>query len=261
MWTVDGEIDSLAGPVGPQRLPMRTNGVGLVFTCFLIYAGIAAMGAAGSVAFLVQAFTKTPGECEAGWVGGVALSVSFMSLGYIFGSLAFRGIRASIRANRDAGGVILERDALVIDSPGILASPATIHRAWISTIETAGSSGPADGASLTLSIASRFTLIRLRQPIGLRSAVGAPGFLSVVSINPPHPWQQVKAIAVALEDPTASQAALIEWLARPPVGCAPPIPQPTTRDRTRMYRMVAAIVLGLAGLGVLVLAIPTGPSC
>jgi len=86
---MDGEIDFSTGSVGPQRLPMRTNGVGLVFTCFLIYAGLAMMGVAGSVAFLVRAFTNTPGECEASWVGGVGLSVSFLSLGYIFGSLAF----------------------------------------------------------------------------------------------------------------------------------------------------------------------------
>jgi hypothetical protein len=220
------------------------------------------VGVSGSIAFLVQAVTNTSGECEAGWIGGVALSVSFLSLGYIFGSLAFRGIRASVRANRHVGGVVIERDALVIDSPGILASPATIHRAWISTIETAASSRPGDGASLTLSMASRFTMIRLRQPIGLPSAVGVPGFLSVVSINPPQPWRQVQAIDVALEDPTDSQAALTEWLTQASVDSAPPpIAEPKRRDRTRSNRMVVAIVLGLGGVAVLMLTIPTGPSC
>jgi hypothetical protein len=111
-------------------------------------------------------------------------------------------------------------------------------------------------------MASRFTMIRLRQPIGLPSAVGVPGFLSVVSINPPQPWRQVQAIDVALEDPTDSQAALTEWLTQASVDSAPPpIAEPKRRDRTRSNRMVVAIVLGLGGVAVLMLTIPTGPSC
>lgn len=253
--------DSSALPIAPQRLPMRTDGIGIVFTCFLLYAGVAVVGFAASLTFVVKAFTDSPGDCAAGWVGGVGLSISFMALAYIFGSLAFRGLRASITANRNVGSVTLDDDSLVIESPGVLASPATIHRDWISIIETPASSGRANGVSLTLSLMGRFTLITFRRPVGLPSAVGVPGFLGSVSINAPDPWQEVRVIAVDLENPTASQATLAEWLSCPSAEAAPPIPQPTIRNRSRQYQMIAAIVFGLAGLGILILSIPTGSAC
>lgn len=261
MWTVEDQIDSSAKSTGNQRLPMRTKGVGLVFSLFLLYAGIAVIGVVGSVAFLVRAFVNTAGKCEAGWAGGVGLSVSFMAGGYIFGSLAFRGLRATATASRNVGGVEIDQHQLVIDSPGVLSSPVAIHRDWISTIATLESKQLAEGAPLTLCLTSRFTVITLRETMGLPSAVGVPGFVGVVSINPPRPWQEVGAVSVDLEDPAFAQAALTEWLDRPSVEPVPPMPQPTIRDRTRLYRMITAIVLGFGGLAVLVLSLPTGSGC
>ena len=240
---------------------MGTKGIGFVFSCYLIYAGIAAIGVGGSVAFLLRAFTTTPGECEAGWVGGVGLSTSFLAVGYIFGSIAYRGLRASVIANRHVGGVEIHRDLLVIDSPGVLATPAIVHRDWISTIDTAESRTLAAGALLTLCYQSRFTDIRLVQPVGLPSAVGVPGFPSVASIHPPQPWQKFTTLSVDLEAPIADQAVLTDWLARPSESPAPPPPPPTARDRTRRYQMAAAIAVALAGVAAFILSIPSGPAC
>jgi hypothetical protein len=75
----------------------------------------------GIVALLVRAFVNTAGKCEAGWAGGVGLSVSFMAGGRA-GSL-------SGTAPRHPSETSVSRDRSTptrIDSPGVLSSPVIV---------------------------------------------------------------------------------------------------------------------------------------
>ncbi len=116
-----------------RSLPLAGGTSGPMFAQAVVYAAIGIGLAAAGLLFLASVPSHRPGPCEAGRVSAAGVAIAFLCIGVVIGRPALYDVIAAIRGRR-SGSVTLTGSTLVLDVPGLVRQPCTIHRAWIDEV-------------------------------------------------------------------------------------------------------------------------------